>query len=212
MTRVLLVDDHALMREGVKQLLAMDGGIVVVAEASNGAQAMDVMRSEDIDVVLLDMSMPGISGPDLIRHMRAQLDAPQILVLSMHNEVQVVRRTLAAGACGYLTKDCHPKTLINAIYKVSAGGRVIDPRLTEQLAYAALISKDETLHERLSGREYDIFRLLVGGKSSNEIARDLKISNKTVSTHKVRLMKKLSCENGAQLLRYAVTHQLTEVI
>lgn len=212
MIKILLADDHALMREGLKQLLGLESGIAVVAEAINGSQAMDVVRREDIDVVLLDMSMPGVSGPDLVRRIRAQVLPPQVLVLSMHSDAQVVRRTLVAGACGYLTKDCNPKTLIKGIYKAAAGTRVIDPCLTDQLAFEWMPDMEKMPHERLSGREYDILRLLVGGKSCNEIARDLAISNKTVSTHKARLMKKLNCENTTQLLRYAIFHKITELI
>jgi len=212
MIKILLADDHALMREGLKKLLALDSGIAVVAEARTGVQVMDAIRKEAIDVVLLDLSMPGASGPDLIRRIRAQAVSPRVLVLSMHREAQVVRRTLAAGACGYLTKDCNPKALTNAIYKAAAGGRVIDPGLAELFLFDGIPSMEKIPHERLTGREYDILCLLVGGKSVNEIARDLAISNKTVSTHKSRLMQKLNCKNNAQLFRYAIQHQIIDSI
>jgi DNA-binding NarL/FixJ family response regulator len=209
MMRILIADDHALMREGLKQLFTSVGGLEVVAEASTGAQVFELLRRTEVDMVLLDMSMPGVSGANLIQHICAQAGAPRILVLSMHNDVQVARRALDAGAAGYLTKDSDPQTLIAAVHKVGTGGRFMDPRLAEQMVFN-LDRKAELPHERLSTREFDIFQLLVRGRSVNDIAAELAISNKTVSTHKARLMEKMGCENNAQLVRYALSHRLIE--
>jgi DNA-binding NarL/FixJ family response regulator len=210
MTKILIADDHALMREGLKQLFALEKGISVVAEAANGNEVFEALRRVEVDLVLLDMSMSGISGANLINRIHRQQDSPRILVLSMHCEAQVARYALNAGASGYLTKDNDPKTLIAAIFKVVSGGRFIDPRLAESLIFDRQEHEQRPLHELLSIREYEIFDKLVRGRSVNEIADELSISNKTVSTHKVRLMQKLNCQNNAQLIRYAVSYRLVE--
>lgn len=209
MLRILLADDHALMREGLKQLFALVGGIQVAGEAATGAQVFDILRQTPVDLVLLDMSMPGVSGATLIHHIRSQNDAPNILVLSMHNEVEIARRALDAGASGYLTKDSDPQTLISAIHKVAAGGRFVEPSLAEQMLFD-LGPRVRPPHESLSQREFEVFQLLVRGLGINEIANKLVISNKTVSTHKARLMEKMRCENTAQLIRYALERDMVE--
>ena len=210
MTKILIADDHALMREGLKQLFALEKGISVVAEAANGNEVFEARRRVKVDLVLLDMSMSGISGANLISRIHLQQDSPCILVLSMHCEARVARYALNAGASGYLTKDNDPKTLIAAIFKVVSGGRFIDPRLAESLIFDRQEHLQRPLHELLSIREFEIFDKLVRGRGVNEIADELSISNKTVSTHKVRLMQKLNCKNNAQLIRYAVSYHLIE--
>jgi DNA-binding NarL/FixJ family response regulator len=211
MIRVLIADDHAIVREGLKQLFALDSDVVVAGEAIDGAQVLETLRQDSsFDLVLLDMTMPGVSGVNLISRIRAQEGAPPILVLSMHNELQIARRALSAGASGYLTKDSRPDILIAAIRKVAAGGRFIDPGLAEQMVFDADGAGQRLPHELLSDREFNILRLLVRGMSVNDIAEELVISNKTVSTHKARLMQKMNFQNNAELVRYAVTHGLIE--
>ncbi len=210
MIRVLIADDHGIVREGLKQLFALGGDIVVAGEAVSGGEVLDALRTDSIDLILLDMTMPGISGASLIARLRTHNGCPPILVLSMHNELQIARRALAAGASGYLTKDSDPKTLMAAIHKVAAGGRFIDPGLAEKMVFDVGNAANCQPHELLSGREFDILRLLVHGKSVNEIADELKISNKTVSTHKARLMQKMSFQNNVELVRYAMLHGLVE--
>jgi DNA-binding NarL/FixJ family response regulator len=210
MIKLLIADDHALMREGLKQLFALGGIISVVAEASSGAQIFDILRRTEVDLVLLDISMPGISGASLINHIRLQEKSPRILVLSMHNELQVARSALSAGASGYLTKDSDPETLIAAIVRVAAGGQFMDAGLAEQMAFDVGHATHELPHTLLSNREFEIFDRLVRGQSVNQIAEDLIISNKTVSTHKARLMQKMRCSNSAQLVRYALSHSLLD--
>ena len=205
-----MADDHAIMREGLKQLFALENGIIVVAEASNGAEVFQNLRRAPVDLILLDMSMSGISGANLIKRIRAQRGSPYILVLSMHDEPQVARYALSAGASGYLTKDNDPQTLITAVVRVASGGRFIDPRLAEQLLFDGSDPAQRSPHELLSTREFEIFNKLVLGRSVNEIADELSISNKTVSTHKVRLMQKMGCQSTAQLVRYAISLQLAE--
>lgn len=206
--RILIADDHALMREGLKQLFALSEGLSVVAEASSGAEVFEKLRRTDIDLILLDMSMPGTSGINLIVHIRAQQKNLPILVLTMHSEVQIAQRALDAGASGYITKDCDPQTLVAAIHKVAGGGRFLDSCLAEQMLFSP--ARQSLPHQLLSNREFDIFNFLVRGKSVNEIADELSISNKTVSTHKARLMQKLNCDNSMQLIRYAISHRLVE--
>ena len=210
MIRVLIADDHAIVREGLKQLFALDNGIVVAGEAVDGSQVLETLRQGGFDLVLLDMTMPGVSGVNLISRIRAQDGAPPILVLSMHNELQIARRALTAGASGYLTKDSRPEILMAAIRKVATGGRFIDPGLAEQMVFEAGDSGSRPPHELLSDREFHILRLLVRGMSVNDVAEELVISNKTVSTHKARLMLKMNFHNNAELVRYAVAHGLIE--
>ena len=210
MIRILIADDHAIVREGLKQLFALDNGIVVAGEAVDGSQVLETLRQGGFDLVLLDMTMPGVSGVNLISRIRAQDGAPPILVLSMHNELQIARRALTAGASGYLTKDSRPDILITAIRKVASGGRFIDPGLAEQMVFEAGDSGQRPPHELLSDREFHILRLLVRGMSVNDVAEELVISNKTVSTHKARLMLKMNFRNNAELVRYAVAHGLIE--
>ncbi|ABR91524.1 two-component response regulator [Janthinobacterium sp. Marseille] len=209
MLRILMADDHALMREGLKHLFSVVGGIDVVAEASTGPQVFELLRRTDVDLILLDMTMPGISGATLIHHIRSQKTAPNILVLSMHDEVQFARRALDAGASGYITKDTDPQTLIDAIHRVAEGGRFISRGLAEEMLFDHG-TRARPSHELLSTREYEIFQLLVHGRGVNEIADELSISNKTVSTHKTRLMEKMKCENVSQLIRYAIAHGMLE--
>lgn len=208
--RILLADDHALVREGFKQLFTLTAtDIIVHAEATNGAEVLEMLQSKTFDLILLDMNMPGISGPDLIVRIQARDDAPPILVLSMYNELQIARRALAAGAAGYLTKDNNPEVLLSAVRKVAAGGRFIDPALAEAMAFeSSPTGKPHSIHELLSDREREIYLLLAKGVSVNEIAGDLAISNKTVSTHKARLMEKMGFANNADMVRHAVANGL----
>jgi DNA-binding NarL/FixJ family response regulator len=210
MLRILIADDHAIMREGLKQLFQLVRGIHVAAEAANGGQVLEMLRTVEIDLVLLDLSMPGVSGANLVNRIRLHENPPPILVLSAHNEVQVARRLVKAGVSGYLTKDADPKTLVSAVFKVAGGGRYMDSRLAEKMLFEVDDASNSMPHERLSGRELDIFHYLVQGRSVNDIADELSISNKTVSTHKVRLMLKMGFSNTAQLVRYALSHRLIE--
>ena len=211
MIQLLLVDDHALVREGLKQLFALTSDIVIAAEAINGSQLLEALQTQRFDVVLLDITMPGISGPDLIARIRAREDAPPVLILSMHNEPQIARRALAAGAAGYLTKDNNPEVLLAAVRKVASGGRFIDPVLAQSIALEITQpGSPAALHEHLTDRELQIFTLLARGTSVNEIADQLVISNKTVSTHKARLMEKMNLASNADLVRYALHHRIIE--
>lgn len=210
MIRVLLADDHAIVRSGLKQLLLLADDIQVTGEATDGAEVMDRLRTGCFDLILLDMSMPGISGIDLIARIRLQGNTTPILVLSMRNEIEMVRRTLGVGANGYLTKANEPEVLLAAIRKTVAGKRFIDPLLVDDMVFSLVEPDQRPPHEQLSDREFHIFRLLALGKTVNDIASELAISNKTVSTHKARLMQKMNLASNADLVRYGVEHGLIE--
>lgn len=209
MIRLLIADDHAIVREGLKNVFALVNDIKVTAVAVNGDEVIRRLQgTEHFDLLLLDLNMPGISGADLIAHVRVCCPNLPILIFSMHNEPQVAFRMIKAGAAGYLTKDNDPETLLNAIRKVAAGGKYIDLLLAEQLAFEVATPEQRELHARLSNREFDVFRMLVEGKRVNEIAKQLAISNKTVSTHKLHLMEKMKVGSTAELVYYAVEHGL----
>ncbi|MEW6693319.1 MAG: response regulator transcription factor [Pseudomonadota bacterium] len=210
MIRLLIADDHTLMREGLKQLFTLMDDIKVVGEAVNGAQVLERLREKDVDIILLDMTMPGICGEDLITRICAHHPDLYILILSMHNDPVVAQRALKAGANGYMTKDGDPDALLAAVRKVAHGGRYIDPAIAEKMALSISGLAPRPMHDCLSDRELQVLRLLAKGKAVNEIADQLAISNKTVSTHKARLMEKMGFENIADLMRYAINHGLSD--
>lgn len=209
MIKILIADDHAIVRGGLKQIIATTTDIVVAGEAAQGADAIEKLRAGGIDLLLLDMTMPGINGIDLIRRLRAEHPSLPILVLSIHNEGQVVSRALRAGATGYVTKDSDPEILLIAIRKLSEGGRFIDPKLVDTIVFGGYA--DTPLpHGILSDREFEVLQLLAAGISINDIAKQFSLSAKTISTHKMRLMEKLGLENNSELVRYAIKYKLVE--
>ena len=208
MIRILIADDHAIVRGGLKQIIATTTDIVVAGEAAHGAEVIEKLRTCEVDLLLLDMTMPGISGVDLIRRVRTEHPVLPILVLSIHNEAQVVARAVRAGATGYVTKDSDPDVILAAIRKLSGGGRFIDPKLIDVMVFDTH-SSDAAPHEILSDREFQVLHLLAAGKSINAVAEVLVLSAKTISTHKMRLMQKLGLDNNAELIRYAIKHGLT---
>lgn len=209
MIRVLIADDHHLVRDGLKQILGAAEGIEVAGEASNGDEALALVKANDYELALLDMSMPGLSGIDLIKRLKHEKPKLRILVLSMHAEQQYAARALKAGASGYLTKDSASEQLIRAIRKIAAGGLLIS-----DTAAAGLIAETtgaQTLpHTLLSDREFEVFKLLAEGRSPTEIAAQLHLSVKTVSTHKTRVLQKMNLGGTADLVRYALEHGLLE--
>jgi len=207
MIRILIADDHAIVRGGLRQIIATTSDMVVAAEAAHGAEVVDKLRACAVDLLLLDMTMPGISGVDLIRRVRADLPALPVLVLSIHDEAQVASRALRAGATGYLTKDSDPDVLLAAIRKLADGGRFIDPKLVDAMVFETHRG-DVPPHEVLSDREFQVLQMLAAGKSINDIADTCALSAKTISTHKMRLMQKLGLANNAEVIRYAIRHGL----
>ncbi|HEX7557995.1 MAG TPA: response regulator transcription factor [Usitatibacter sp.] len=210
MIRIVLADDHTIVREGLKQLLLAADGLEIVGEARDGHEAMKAVRELDFDLLLLDMSMPGKSGIELIKQVRAEKPKLRILILSMHEERQYAIRAIRAGASGYLTKESASRQLVEAIRKVASGGAFISAEVAEQLALGAMPDAKGALHESLSDREFQVFRMLAEGKSVSDIAERLHLSVKTVSTHKANILQKMRMETVGELIRYALAHRLVE--
>ena len=208
MIRIVIADDHAIVRGGLKQIFALVPDFSVVGEAANARELLAQLQGDTVDLLLLDLNMPGTTGTALLARVKARWPDLPVLVLSMHNEPQLVARAIKAGANGYITKDCEPSILLAAIRKVAARGKYISPELAENMAFAALPLALGAPHSLLSDREREVFRLLIAGKAVHEIALDLGISNKTVSTHKVRLLEKMNLGSLVDLLRYAMEHEL----
>lgn len=209
MIRLMIADDHAIVRSGLKQIIATTIDISVVAEATRGEEIFEQLQKDAVDLLLLDMSMPGLAGLELIGRLQVAHARLPILVLSMHNEGQIVARALRAGAGGYVTKDSEPEVLLAAIRKVTHGGRFIDPALGDVLVFDHGPARPLAPHEALSERERQVLEGIVAGLPLGEIADQLHLSPKTVSTHKMRLMEKLQVDNNADLIRYAIRHGLT---
>ena len=206
MIRVLLADDHEIVRDGLKRILGASGDLQVAGEAANGDEALALARANDYDLALLDMSMPGLSGIDLVKRLKAEKPNMKLLVLSMHGEPQYAARALKAGAAGYLTKDSAAEKLVGAIRKVAAGGLLVSEAAAAGLLAAS--RGEGPPHSRLSDREFEVFKQLAGGASPTEIARRLHLSVKTVSSHKTHIQEKLGLSSTAELVRYALENQL----
>jgi DNA-binding NarL/FixJ family response regulator len=208
--RIVIADDHAIVREGLKRIVGDVADMQVVDEAADGTQVMERVRDLEFDVLLMDLSMPGRSGMELIKQVKAEKPKLRILVLSMHQETQYAVRSIKSGANGYLTKETAPALLEQAIRKVASGGAYVSTEVAEQLALGAMPGSEKAPHEALSDREFQVLRMLVAGTSVTDIATQLHLSAKTVSTHKTNLMQKLGVPNQSELLRYALKHGLWE--
>jgi DNA-binding NarL/FixJ family response regulator len=204
MLRILLVDDHSIVRDGLKRILAATTDLQVVGEAASGEVALALVKANDYDLAMLDMSMPGLSGVDLIKRLKLEKPKLRILVLSMHGEQQYAARALKAGASGYLNKDSASELLLGALRKIAAGG----VHIGDAAAASLLQSGDKPPHESLSDREFEVLRLLVDGLGPTEIGERLHLSVKTVSTHKTRILEKLNVRSTAELVRYALENRL----
>jgi len=203
MIRVLIADDHKIVRDGLKRILAATTDMQVSGEAAGGDEALALVKAQDFDVAMLDMSMPGLSGLDLIKRLKIERPKLRILVLSMHGEQQYAARVLKAGAAGYLNKDSAAELLLSALRKIATGGMHIP-----EAAAAGLVAGEKPAHESLSNREFEVLRLLVEGLGPTDIAERLHLSVKTVSTHKTRILEKLNLGSTAELVRYALEQKL----
>jgi two-component system invasion response regulator UvrY len=210
MMKVLIADDHAVVREGLKQILANTADMSVVQEASNGQEVLDKVRVHPIDAVVLDISMPGRSGLDTLMQLKRERPTLPVLVLSMHSEDQFAVRILKAGARGFLTKETAPDLLVSALRKVVAGGKYISPGLAERLAFDLRTDNNKAPHELLSDREYEVLCLIALGKSVREIAEKLSLSIKTISTYRARILEKMKMRTNAQLTHYGIRNGLVD--
>jgi DNA-binding NarL/FixJ family response regulator len=210
MTRVLIADDHPIIRQGLRQILATTPDIGIACEANDADQTLAAIRQVPLDLVLLDLSMPGTDGLELLKQIkRERVDLP-VLVLTMHSEDQFAVRAFRAGAAGYLTKDSAPSELLGAIRKVKDGGRYVSDRVAERLAGYMGRDVGRMPHERLSDREYQVLCRIAAGKSTRDISTELTLSVKTVATYRTRVFEKMNVRSNAELAAYAVRHHLAE--
>jgi len=210
MIKILIADDHAIVREGLKQIVADTSDMVVAGEAVDGQEVLEQVRKEDWDLILLDISMSGRGGIDTLKELKIEKPKLPVLVLSMYPEEQYAVRALRAGASGYLTKESAPEELIEAIRKVSQGGKYISATLAESLAFHVGANSERPLHETLSNREYQVMLMLASGKTVKEIADGLSLSVKTISTNRVRALRKMGMKNNAEITYYAIKHKLVK--
>ncbi|MGD2244936.1 MAG: response regulator transcription factor [Candidatus Aminicenantes bacterium] len=210
MIKILIADDHPVVRKGLREIIEETSDIKVVEEASNGQEVLAKVFKKDFDVVLLDISMPGRSGLDILKELKSQRPKLTVLVLSIHPEEQYAVQVLKAGASGYLTKKSAPDELVTALRKVSSGGKYVSASLAEKLASALETGIEKPPHETLSAREYEVMRKIALGKTVTEIARELFLSPKTISTYRTRILEKMGLKNNAELIRYAIKNRLVD--
>jgi DNA-binding NarL/FixJ family response regulator len=210
MIRVAVIDDHAVVREGLKRIIAENPGMTVTGEAGDGIEALAMLQNTSCDVVVLDISMPNKNGLDVLKYLHSEQPRLPVLVLSMHSEDQYAVRMLRAGAAGYLTKESAPAKLVVAIRKVVRGGKYVSPSLAERLVLNLDTNLDKAPHQLLSDREYQVLCMLASGRTVTDIATELGLSVKTISTYRVRLLDKLQMKNNAELTRYAIKEGLVD--
>jgi len=210
MIRILIADDHAIVREGLKQILTEIPNIKVADEACNGQETFEKVWKNEYDVVVLDVSMPGRSGLEVLKQIKGVRPKLPVLILSMHPEGQYAVRALRAGAAGYLTKESAPDELITAIRKVSEGGKYVTLSLAEKMAFDLEAGAYHPPHETLSDREYQVLCMIASGKTVKGIAEELCLSSKTISTYRSRIMEKMKMKNNAELTYYAIKHELVD--
>ena len=210
MTRLLIADDHAILRRGLKEILMRELDGVTCGEAENGQQVLDQVQRADWDLLILDITMPGRGGLDILRTLKALRPKLPILVLSMHPEDQYGKRVLKAGASGFMNKEKAPEELIKAVRKVLGGGRYVSPSLAELLASDLSQDTGQPAHERLSDREFDVLRRIASGKTVSQIAEELHLGVPTVSTYRARILEKMGMSTTAELMHYALRNHLVD--
>ncbi|GAB6271016.1 MAG: response regulator transcription factor [Smithellaceae bacterium] len=208
--RILIADDHPIVRAGFKQVLSDTPDLVVADEAGNGQEVLQYLKKKKYDVVLLDISMPGKSGLEILKELKTDYPQLPVLILSIYPEEQYAIRALRAGASGYLTKASAPNELISAIRKISAGGRYISASLAEKLATYLNADMTKSPHETLSDREHQVMRLIASGKTVSQIAESLNLSVKTISTYRAHVLEKMKMKNNAEITLYAVQNKLVQ--
>ncbi|MBI5107570.1 MAG: response regulator transcription factor [Rhodocyclales bacterium] len=207
---VLIADDHAIVRQGLKQILSETEDMLVTGEADDGAEALGLARQQPWDVFLLDVSMPNRNGIDTLKQLKKEFPRLPVLILSMHPEEQYAVRALKAGASGYLTKQSAPEQLVNAIRQVASGKKYLSPAVAQQLADAISEDTEKSPHERITDREYQVLKLIAAGKTLTQIAESLNLGVATVSTYRARLLEKMGLRSTAELIRYGLEHGLAD--
>jgi DNA-binding NarL/FixJ family response regulator len=207
---ILIADDHPVVRQGLRQMLASESDLNVVGEARNGHEVVEISRRVQWDVAVLDYNMPGRTGLELVKELRQRHPERPVLILSMYPEERYALRALKAGAAGYITKESVPGELVNAIRKVAKGGRYVSATLGERLAQELAGDSERPIHERLSDREYQILWMIASGRTVGEIAEQLFLSPNTVSTYRARILRKMNMRTNAELMRYAIAQQLVD--
>jgi two-component system invasion response regulator UvrY len=210
MIRIIIADDHPIVRAGMRQIISEASDLMVADEASDGHKLLSKIREEGFDVVILDITMPHMDGLDVLKQLKIEKPKLPVIVLSIHPEDQYALRVLKAGASGYVTKASAPDELINAIRKVFRGGKYISPSIAEKLAFQLDANFKEMPHEALSDREYQVLCMLASGKTVTKISGELALSVKTVSTYRARILEKMDMKNNAELIHYAVQNKLVD--
>lgn len=208
MIKVLVADDHPVVRLGLRQMLAETDDVHVAAEASSAQEVMQLVREQRWDIVVLDISLPGGNGIELIAEIRRERPETRVLILTMYSEEQYAVRAIKAGAAGFLNKESAPEKLTEALRKIAGGGRYVSAQLAEALAFLLAGESKGEAHERLSNREFEILKLLASGKTVSQVAHELTLSVKTISTHRTRILKKMNMKTNAELTHYAVRQGL----
>lgn len=208
MIKILIADDHPYIREGLKKIISKEPGMTVVDEASNGQEALNKAWEKDYDVVLLDISMHGMSGLDVLKQLKKQKPKLAILILTMHPEEEYAVRVLKLGASGYLIKESAPDELIRAIKKVSEGGKYVSSSVAERLAFEIGADYSKPLHEALADREYQVMCMIGKGKTARKIAEELSLSVATVATYRSRILEKMMMKTSSEIIYYAVKNNL----
>ncbi len=210
MIKLIIADDHPLVREGLKKILKEESSIQVIAEAQNALELMELLQKEHVDLVILDISMPGITGLEVLKDLKQRYPKLPILILSMHPEDRFAVRALRGGAAGYVTKESAPDELVNAIRRIYSGKKYISASVGEQLATIVDDHSDKLPHELLSDREYQVLYMIASGRKVSQIAEELSLSVHTINTYRSRIMEKLNLESNVQLTHYAIKHKLVD--
>ena len=210
MIRVLIADDHAIVRDGLKQIFKETSDIIVAGEAANGTEVIEKIKFEIFDLVVLDISMPGRGGLDVLKYIKLHNPTLPVLVLSMYSEDQYAVRVLKAGASGYMTKESASEELISAVRRIYDGHKYVSPNLAEKLADSLDKNHRKSGHEALSDREFQVMQLIGSGMTVGEIAEELTLSIKTISTNRSRILEKMGMKNNAELICYAIRHNLVK--
>jgi len=212
MIRIIIADDHTIIRAGLKQLIEGAHDMKICGEASDGQKLIHELKKNKYDVIIIDISMPGRNGIEIIKQIRSSGDKTPILALSYYPEDQFAIRVLKAGACGYMNKDVEPQELVEAIYKVARGGTYVSSAIAEKLATSINMIQELNPHETLTDREYEVFLKIGGGKSVSDIADELFLNVKTISTYRTRILEKMGLKNNAEITYYAIQNNLIEKI